>query len=214
MRLGLRRFAGAANGDAQTLDGLDSTAFALAADAFEPVVDTRANVLASTPANATIALCSDTLEFALWNGAAWYFAPLELTAQVNAIDMGLTTDLVANDRAGYSADYITDKSIYNSRILGSEVTKEGSIRTSSSVLQVYLSGVWKDIVTGFRFREDPNSGYYELEHKPIGFTQWIELMSGNSDDLGLNGLPMTQGYATSMGAFPVHQQIVGREITA
>lgn len=207
MRLGLRRFAGTANGDATTLDGLDSTDFI-------PLVATRAVILATTPAAKSVAFASDTLEFALWDGSAWYFAPLELTVQTNAVDIGLATDLVKNDRAGYSADYITDKSIYNSRILGSEVTSEGSIRTSSSVLQVYLSGVWKDVVTGFRFREDPNSGYYELEHKPVGFTQWIELMSGNSDDLGLNGLPVVQGYATSMGAYPPHEQIIGREITA
>lgn len=176
-------------------------------------IDTRANILASSPAQTTAAFASDTLEPMLWSGSAWYVAPLELIQQANAVDMGLQPPMVVNDRAGYSASYITDKTIYNSAIGGNANTAEGGIRTSSGVLQAYLNGTWNDIVLGFRFREDDN-GYYELEHRPIGFDWWIEVLSGNSDDLGLNGLPLAQQYQVSMGAYPVHQQIVGREITA
>jgi len=176
-------------------------------------IDTRANLLASTPAQATAALASDTLEPMLWDGAAWYVAPLELIEQANAVDMGLQPPMVQNDRSGYSATYITDKTIYNSAIGGNANEDEGSVRTSSGVLQAYLNGTWADVVTGFRFRED-SAGYYELEHKPVGFTWWLEVMSGNSDDLGLNGLPLVQQYRVSMGAYPVHEQIQGREITA
>lgn len=175
--------------------------------------DTRSNILASSPALRTVALSSDTLEMFVWNGSAWYVAPLELIEQGNTADMGLTPPMVANDRAGYSATYITDKTIYNSAIGGNNNTDEGGIRVSSSTYQAYLNGVWNDIVLGFRFREDEN-GAYELEHRPIGFDWWIEVMSGNSDDLGLNGLPLAQQYSVSMGAYPVHQQIQGREITA
>lgn len=177
------------------------------------VSDTRTNILASSPTVRTVALSTDTLEMFVWDGAAWYVAPLELIAQPNAIDMGLTPPMVVNDRAGYSADYITDKTIYNSAIGSNANTDEGSVRTSSGVLQAYLNGVWADVVTGFRFRED-SAGYYELEHRPVGFDWWIEIMSGNSDELGLNGLPLMQQYQVSMGAYPVHEQIVGREITA
>lgn len=180
---------------------------------YVPVLDTRANILASSPTARSIALTSDTLEMFYWSGSAWYVAALELIAQPHAIDIGLTTPMVASDRAGYSAAYITDKTIYNSAIGGNANSSEGSIRTSSGVLQSYLNGTWADVVTGFRFRED-SAGYYELEHKPIGFTWWIEVLSGNSDDLGLNGLPLAQQYRVSMGAYPVHEQIVGRSITA
>lgn len=176
-------------------------------------IDTRANLLASTPAQTTAAFASDTLEPMLWSGSAWYVAPLELIAQANAVDRGLQPPMVANDRAGYTAAYITDKTICNSAIGGNANTAEGSIRVSSGEMQVYLTGEWKTAVTGFRFRED-SAGYYELEHKPVGFTWWLEVMSGNSDGLGLNGLPLAQQYQVSMGAYPVHQQVVGREITA
>lgn len=174
---------------------------------------TRAAILASTPTLRSAALSTDTLEMFIWDGSTWYVAPLELIEQANAVDMGLQPPMVQNDRAGYSADYITDKSIFNSRVLGSDVDEEGSIRTSSGELQVYLSGEWQTAVTGFRFREDDNGGY-ELEHRPIGFDWWIEVLSGNSDELGLNGLPLAQQYSASMGAYPAHVQIVGREITA
>jgi len=177
------------------------------------LLDTRVNILASSPATKQLAFATDTLEMFYWTGSAWYVAPLELIQQANAVDMGLQPPMAVNDRAGYSADYITDKAIYNSRILGNANSTEGSIRTSSGVLQAYLNGTWADVVTGFRFRED-SAGYYELEHKPVGFTWWLEVMSGNSDDLGLNGLPLAQQYRVSMGAYPVHEQIVGRSITA
>ena len=177
------------------------------------IIDTRANLLASSPASPTSAFASDTLEPMLWNGSAWYVAPLELITQANAVDMGLQPPMVANDRAGYTADYITDKALYNVRVLGNANTTDGNVRTSNGVFQFYANGAWNDVVTGFRFRED-SAGYYELEHKPVGFTWWLEVMSGNSDDLGLNGLPLAQQYRVSMGAYPVHEQIVGRSITA
>ena len=177
------------------------------------VINTRANILATSPSAETWAFATDTSEIAVYDGSAWHFAPLELVQQDNTVDMGLQSPMITNDRIGYSADYITDKSIYNSRILGSAVEQDGSIRTSSGVLQVYLNGTWNDIVTGFRFRED-DDGTYELEHRPVGFTWWIEVLSGNSDQLGLNGLPLAQQYRVSMGAYSVHEQVVGREIDA
>lgn len=179
-----------------------------------PITDTRANLLAMTPALPVIALASDTLEHMIWNGSGWYVAPLELIAQANAVDMGLLPPMVANDRAGYTADHVTDKVIYNSAIGGSAATTNGGVRVSSSTLQMYLNSVWNDVVTGFRFREI-SANNYALEHKPIGFTLWLEVDSGNSQsDLGLNGLPLVQGYQVSMGAYPVNPLIVGRTITA
>ena len=176
-------------------------------------VETRANILALTPTATGYAFSSDTNEAFLWDGSAWWVAPLELNEQPNAIDMGLLPPMVTNDRSGYTAEYITDKIIYNSLILGSAVDEEGSVRTVSGAMQVYLNGTWNHVVTGFRFREDDTGGY-QLEHKPIGFTWWVEVANGNSDELGLNGLPLAQGYAVSMGAYPVHEQIVGRTIDA
>jgi hypothetical protein len=107
-----------------------------------------------------------------------------------------------NDTKGYGVDYVSDKTLAFCRIGSSAFNEEGAVRIKDNIFQTYINGAWQDVVTNFRFREDGN-GSYELEHKPIGFTEWIEVLSGNSDLLGLNGLPITQNYATSMGAYPV-----------
>lgn len=114
-------------------------------------------------------------------------------------DIGAKQD---NDLRGYGDKYISNKTIAYSRIGSAAFDEEGAIRIKDNVFQTYIGGAWQDVVTNFRFREDEN-GNFELEHKPIGFTGWIEVNSGNSDLLGLNGLPITQNYATSMGAYPV-----------
>ena len=120
-------------------------------------------------------------------------------------DIGVKQD---NDLRGYGDGYISDKTLAFVRLSEQAKEEEGAIRIKDNIFQTYITGAWQDVVTNFRFREDGN-GSYELEHKPIGFTEWIEVLSGNSDLLGLNGLPITQNYATSMGAFPVPLQLDG-----
>lgn len=125
---------------------------------------------------------------------------------LNSLDMGYSN---IHDNRGYNEDYINDKEIYNSAIKGHPNTPvEGSVRMVDGVLSVYLDATWKDVVTGFRFREDEN-GNYELEHSPIGFDGWYEVNSGNSDIIALNGLPTAQQYVTSMGAYPVPLELDG-----
>lgn len=177
-------------------------------------IDTRANILASAPAQPTTAFATDTLEPFLWDGSAWYIAPLELVEQPNAVDMGLQPPMVQNDRAGYTSDSITDKVIYNSAIGGNANSDEGSIRTTDGNFQVFLLGEWVDL-PGARFREN-DDGTYAYEAKPLGLDYYLTFASGNSEQyIGLNGLPIIQEYnSPSMGAYPVHQQIVGRRITA
>lgn len=173
------------------------------------IANTRANLLASTPAGPVLAYATDTAELFIYN-SGWYVFPLEADAEVAAPDMGLQHPLVDNDKSGYTAEMITDKSIYNSRILGSAVDQAGSIRTTTSgTFQVYLNGTWNDVVINFRLRED-STGAYEFEHRPVGFSEWIEILSGNGNTLGLNGLPIVQQYTVSMGAYPVNVHIKGR----
>jgi hypothetical protein len=178
------------------------------------VADTRANILArSSDPTPTFALATDTRELLVWDGTNWNALPLEVNVELQAPDMGAHSPdgLGASDRAGYYDDAITDKTLHNVRLLYSVLEEEGSIRTTpDGVLQVYLNGVWNDVVINFRLREDPD-GNYEFEHMPIGFTEWIEILSGNSDTLGLNGLPIIQQYRGSMGAYPVPLQIDGGE---
>ena len=85
---------------------------------------------------------------------------------------------------------------------------DGGLGVVGGVLRVRLNGVVQSIVTNFRFREN-SDGSFELEHRPIGFTKWIKIMSGNSELNGLNGLPLIQNYCADIGAFPTSLAING-----
>jgi hypothetical protein len=123
----------------------------------------------------------------------------------NATDIG---QVQTSDARGYGLDYVSEKTLAYCRIGASAFDEEGAVRIKDNVFQTYMDGAWQDVVTNFRFREDEN-GDYELEHKPLGFEWWIEVNSGNSDNLGLNGLPIIQNYKVSMGAYPVPLEIDG-----
>ena len=186
-----------AAGDATTLDGLDSTAFI-------PDVNTRANILASTPPAITVAFCSDTLEMAFWTGSAWYFAPLELDADTSTPDMGAynSDGLGVSDKQGYYSSVITDKILHHTVVGHNDRTETGGIRVSGAELQVYLAGAWNAIVTGFRFLQDSTSQVGELEYKPLGYSNYYGAADGNGNDLGWNGLPLVQQYRASVGGYP------------
>jgi hypothetical protein len=125
-------------------------------------------------------------------------------------DIGLNQN---SDLRGYGLEYITDKTLNNVVIGSNGATSSGGLKvTTGGVLQVYLSGGWQTVVSNFIFREDSSYGY-TLEHAPIGFTNYIEVMTGQSlNNLGLNGLPITNAYKTSQGAFPLTGVIGGGTI--
>lgn len=162
-------------------------------------------VLQITPAQGLLAYTTDTGELFLGTGSQWVKVPFALVPDTSAPDIGY---LQNSSRIGYGTDYVSDKRIANSIIGDNVLTTEGAIRTRGGKLQIYLNGTWNDVVIGFRLREDSAEGY-QFEHQPIGFTEWIEIMSGNSNTLGLNGLPLTQGYKTVMGAYGVPLVITG-----
>jgi|WetSurMetagenome_2_1015567.scaffolds.fasta_scaffold15037_3 hypothetical protein len=167
-------------------------------------VDTKANILALTATAGLIAYATDVNRFYYANGTSWYEAPIALKARSANPNMGIDQD---NPLSGYSDVTITDKSIYNSRILGNANATEGSIRTTTTgYFQIYLNGVWNTVVINFVLRENATNSYV-FEHQPIGFTEWIEIMSGNGRTLGLNGLPLVSQYQASMGAYGVPLQL-------
>lgn len=166
-------------------------------------VDILSNILALTPTGNQLAYASDTSEFYLYTGSAWKVMPIELETEAAAPDMGAheVVGLGKSDKAGYYKDAITDKSLSNIRILGNVRTEEGAIRTTASgIFQVYLNGVWNTVVINFVFRED-STGKYELEHIPVGFSWYYEIMSGNSNEVGLDGYPIVQQYTANMGVY-------------
>lgn len=177
--------------------------FVMSALAAVPTIDTRANVLASSPSVPTVAFCTDTLEFALWTGSAWYVAPLELDAENTTPDMGAynSDGLGVSDRQGYYSNVITDKVLHHVVIGWNDRAEAGAVRVSGSELQVYLSSAWNTIVTGFRFQQDSSSQVGELEFRPSGYANYYGVMNGNGNDLDYNGLPLVQQYQASMGVY-------------
>lgn len=172
--------------------------------------DTKANILAGTATAGKMMYATDTYEFYLGTGSTWYKVPFALVPEPQAPDMGYLQD---SSKIGYGTSYITDKAIANSSVGSNANTTNGSIRFSNPYFQVYANSRWNNVVMNFVFKEDSNYGY-TFEHQPVGFTSYIEIMSGNSlDNLGLNGLPIIQGYKVSMGAYPFLAYVGGGTIT-
>lgn len=170
-----------------------------------PLFDLENTIIQETPTRGQWAFATDTGHIFLGDGSAWQMAPFALVVKPAAIDMGY---LQGSSRIGYGLDYLADKLLSNVIVGSNEGTQEGGVRTYGGTFQIYLNGTWNDIVINFRLREKASAGY-RFEHQPIGFTEWIEIMSGNGETLGLNGLPLVQGYNASMGAYPVPVQIDG-----
>ncbi len=166
------------------------------------LVDTKANILAETPTAGKIAFTTDSHEFLVYNGTNWKIVPVTLETETSSPDMGAYNEdgLGVSSKQGYGDDYLATKRISQCLIGNSDRDEEGSIRVVDGTFQIYANSVWNDVVINFRFRED-SAGSYELEHKPVGFEMWYEIMSGNSDTLGIDGKPIVQQYTTSMGAF-------------
>lgn len=174
-------------------------------------VDLRATILALTPTGNQLAYATDSNEFYLYDGTNWKVMPLELETETSTPDMGAfnADGLGVSDRTGYYKYAITDKNLSNIRILENARNEEGAVRTTTGgVFQVYLNSRWNNVVINFVLRED-SAGTYELEHAPVGFVYYYEIMSGNSDRLGLDGKPIVTQYSSSMGCYQANLQIEG-----
>jgi len=188
-----------------------------AAAPFKIKVDTRANIEALSTTSTVLGFTTDTSEMLIWQGGTLYYHPLKLlTRPGTGVDMGYTQD---NSLIGIDTDWVSQKTLSDCYIGSNVDTTNASatripLRASGSTLQIYVNGTWNTIVSNFVFRENSSYGY-ALEHLPVGFTRYIEVMTGNSiNDLGLNGLPLTHSYTNDMGAYPAGDWIGGRTISA
>ena len=173
---------------------------------FLGMVDTHANILASTPTAGKMAFATDISRLLIGNGTVWKEASSVLKTRTSTPDIGKNQD---SSLDGYTDVDITDKILYNTSILGNANSTEGSVRTVNGKFQVYLNSVWNDIVMNLRLRESASEAY-AFQHNPIGFAWWYEVNSGDSVELALNGLPFIQQYSADMGAFPYPLIIQGR----
>lgn len=183
---------------------------AAAAGTSGAIVDTKANLLGTLRASGVIAYASDTKQFGVYTGSGLDFDQIPQTAEVAAPDIG---SIQNSPRNGISASFITDKAIINSTIGYSGVASAGGLRiTTTGKFQIYLNSTWNDIVFNFVLRE-VSANNYALEHAPVGFANYLEMMTGMSlSALGRNGLPLTNAYKTSIGAYGYPGKVGGRAI--
>jgi len=166
--------------------------------------DTEKNILASTPTDKTMAWATDKNCLYAANGTNWFRESSYLDKKLQTPDRGWAND---SNREGYGPDYVTDKQIANAYFGNSTRTNAGGFRYNSVLakMQAYLSAAWQTVVTGFTFQESAG----RLQTIPNNYTSVINLYSGNSYILGINGRPLIQGYRVSRGCFPPAQIISG-----
>jgi len=114
---------------------------------------------------------------------------------------------------GYYETKITDKDLFHVVLGRNDRTVGGGIRSVvddelGRVLQVYdeSDSRWKNALLDVRAQTDENN---ELEYKPTDSSLWLNVHSGDSDETGLNGVPVVQSYQASMGAYPAPEALRG-----
>lgn len=167
-----------------------------------PIIDTRANILAFPATSGRIAFATDTGKFYIADGSVWKEGEIRMRTDAQAPDMGYEAE---SAKGGYGADYVTDKRLANCLIGGNARTVNGGIRIDSTqdpdTFEMYLRSVWQTILYDLTYEND------EFEHTPL--SEMIDVWSGNSNLLGLNGLAIIQEYRVSMGAMPVPRTLDG-----
>lgn len=164
---------------------------------YKPLIDTKENILAKSPSKIRTAFATDTSEFFISDGTNWKVAPLKLSTETSAPDIGYTQD---NDKLGYGSDYIDGKKATDFGIgdYTSTTLYEGAIKADNSTdpptFEIYLRGKWNKIFYDFQM----TSG--DLEHIPETYV--IDVRSGNSNATGINGVPIVQEYSVDIGAYP------------
>jgi len=172
------------------------------------IVETKANILAKTPAAGRMAYATDTLEFYLYDGTNWKVMPLELKTEAAAPDMGVHIGgglSPTSDKQGYYEEFITDKDFYNITIKGSARTAVGGLRIDTTqdpdLFEVYLRDAWQTIIYDLTTEDG------DFRHSPVG--EEIYVWRGDSVLLGLNDQPIVQEYNASMGAYPPYRILDG-----
>lgn len=164
--------------------------------------DTKANILATTPTAGTYAISTDTDELFFYDGTSWQKSPFKVFVENANPDMGY---IDGSNRLGYGDDYITDKTLSNTKIAGNVRDENGAVKVNTSIspnrLQIYLREKWNTIF------EDLTTEYGDFRHTPID--REVYIWRGDSVAIGLNGRSYTQDYVTSMGAYPPARIIDG-----
>lgn len=171
-----------------------------AATVLAPLVDTEANILASSPSVVRFAQSSDTNRVFLWNGTAWLEFPFPVALANTNPDMGAYQD---SSPIGLHEDYVDSKLLTRVRIGTTHGTDNGAFwhdpnHASGAGFFAYIAGAIAKFVTGLVLREQSS----RLQFQPSDSSEWYDAARLNSTTVGLNGLPLVQDGQTSMGALP------------
>ena len=178
-----------------------SDATEIAIDLLKTIIGTRAFIFNQTPANGTKAFATDQEEeFIYING--WQQSDTIFSVRNSAFDAGSIQDA---SRTGYNKDSVNGKHLSDVTIGSNRFNKEGGVRTLISktlnkrLAQFFLDGNWQTVLTGVNITTDASEGTPDIE-----FTDFepykLSLITGNSDTLGIDGLPAIQRMKTSAGS--------------
>ena len=165
------------------------------------IVDTKDNILASTPTKQTLAYATDSTKLYLYDNNNWNQLDINFQPETGP-DMGVESD---SYKSGYGNDFITDKLLANCAIGSNATTETGAIRVNQSstpdTFEIYLRDAWYTIVYDLTTEDG------DFRHSPI--SESIYVWRGDSVAVGLNGQPIIQEYQVSMGAYPGYRVING-----
>ncbi len=168
------------------------------------VVDTFDNIFTLSPDAPLTAFATDRNRKMFWDGSQWWMAAFEDGAA--GIDMGSETD---HNDYGLGRDYLTRKRIHNSVIGWNDREEDGAASVDNSEFRVWLDGALRTFNSNFRIVE--RDGQVMLQQQPLGYETWLSCWTGDSEELGLNGVPMIREGWADMGAYPSRLIISGGE---
>jgi len=165
-------------------------------------VDTRENILATTPQQGALAYATDVQRMLAYDGG-WQESSALMMPRSGAVDIGVEQD---SNLAGYGVDYITDKRLSNVSIGSNADERLGGVRVvfaaslGRNLTQVYLDGAWQTVLTGVNIQTDAAEAVPDIEF--TDFSPWVlSLITGNSDATDINGVPVIQNMKIDMGAY-------------
>lgn len=164
------------------------------------IIDTKRNILTSTPVSPSVALSNDTKEYFAYDGTNWNKASLPLSETSANPDIGPMRN---NDKLGYNDNSITDNNIANLVLEGSSRTEDGGLRidhSSSPVkAQIYYDEAWHEFIA---FDALP-----ALTHTQKNTQMYATI--GNSLLTDASGNPLVQQYAMSIGPLAAKLELDG-----
>ena len=143
---------------------------------------------------------------------AWYnqINPADaqtLSKQDDRNDIGAISD---SNPMGFYETKLSDKELHHCLIGDSQRDEQGSFRVNreTGLLQIFRSNEWRNILDGVTISEEEETDN-ELVHDPQDSIYTIVMHTGDSIEKSTSGLPVIQGYRSSIGESQPKQVLSG-----